>query len=110
MVSLQNSILTASLSSKSQAAIFPEGKEHLWEHTGNTSLSNVKDALLSRAQLPDLAQHIKIKPHDLTAEMLHAIAGKPNVIIIGADGGHSNVCNTFAAAQFPIDDDQVSSS
>lgn len=97
-VSLHNSVLSASLSSETQAALFPEGKEHLWEHTANTTASSVEDALLRRAQSPALAQHIKLKSHNLSKEMLHAIASKPNVIIIIADGDHSAVCNTFAAA------------
>ena len=97
-VSLNNSVLSASLSSETQAALFPAGKEHLWEHAVNTSLSSIDDALLRRAQGPALAQHIKLKSHDLSKEMLHAIASKPNVVIISADADHSATCSTFATA------------
>ena len=81
--------------------MFPEGKQHLWEDMSNMSISNVEEALLRRAQSPDLAQHIIFKEHDLSKEVLQAIARKPHVIIIGTDGDRSAICNSFAAAQIP---------
>lgn len=81
--------------------MFPEGKQHLWEDTSNVSISNVEEALLRRAQSPELAKHIIFKDHDLSKEVLRAIASKPHVIIVGAVGGRSTVCNSFAAAQIP---------
>ena len=81
--------------------MLPEGKQHLWEDTSNMSISNVEEALLKRAQSPELAQHITFKDHDLSKEVLRAIASKPHVIIVGAIGGCSTICNSFAAAQIP---------
>lgn len=81
--------------------MFPEGKQHIWEDTGNMSVSNVEEALLRRAQSPDLAQHIIFKEHDLSKEVLQAIASKPHVIIVDADSGASTICKSFAAAQIP---------
>ena len=81
--------------------MFPEGKQHLWEDMSNMSVSNAEEALLRRAQAPELAQHIIFKDHDLSKDILQAIANKPHVIIIGADGGRSSICNSFAATQIP---------
>lgn len=97
--------MNAAVSSHTQAAIFPEGKQQLWEDTGNTSISKAEEALLRRAQSPDFAQHIVFNDRDLSKEILEGISQKPHVIIIGTDGGHSTICSSFAAAQ--ITDQQV---
>ena len=89
------------MSLETQAVVFPEGKEHLWEDTGSVTVSQVEEALLRRAQSPAFAQHIIVKPYDLSKEMLQDIANKPHAIIIGADGGLSTVCSSFAATHIP---------
>lgn len=99
--SLHSSVISAALSLETQAAMFPEDKEHLWEDTGNLTVSQVEEALLRRAQSPTFAQHIILKPYDLSKEMLQDIANKPHAIIISADGSPSAVCSSFAATQIP---------
>jgi len=99
--SLQNAIVTATLSSDTLAAIFSRGKEQHWEHAANISISSVEEALLKHAQCARLAQHIKFKSYDLSEEMLQTIAGKPNAIIVGADGSRSTVRAGFFRVQPP---------
>ncbi len=91
--------MNAAFSSDTQAALFPEGnkdKEHLWEDMDNMTVSQVEEALLRRAQSPTFAQHIILKPCDLSKEMLTDIANKPHAIIISTDSCLSTVCSSFA--------------
>ena len=96
---MHNEILTASLTADTQAAILAQGKEQLWEGTFNTSTINLEQALLKHAQSPALLQHIQFKQYDLSKHVLRAIASRPNVIIIGADGHQSTIRNLFPSAE-----------
>ncbi|KAL3138559.1 hypothetical protein ABBQ32_006333 [Trebouxia sp. C0010 RCD-2024] len=87
--------------------MFPEGEEHLWEDTGNLTVSQVEDTLLKHAQSPKFAQHIILKPYDLSKEMLQDIANKPYAIIISADGSLSTVCSSLAVTQIPQAEQEV---
>ena len=98
-VAVQMQVLSATLSLETQAALFPEEQQQYWEHTYSASRSELQQALLSRAQSPELRQHICFKPYHLSHDMLRAIAAKPDVIIIGADGGNSTVRNALALGQ-----------
>lgn len=96
---LQHEILSASLTADTQAAISAQGKEQLWEGTYNTSTIKMEQALLKRAQSPALLQHIQFKQYDLSKHVLRAIASRPNVIIVGADGYQSTVRTLFPSAE-----------
>jgi hypothetical protein len=101
IVTLQNDILSATLSPSAQAAVFAQSKERHWQHAVNTSATKVEQALLRYAQSPALSQHIEFKLYDLTGDMLHTIAGKPNVVIVGATGSRSAVRSLLVPAQEP---------
>ena len=110
IVTLQNDILSASLSPNAQAAVFAPSKEWHWQHAVNTSVAKVEQALLTYAQSPALSQHIEFKLYDLAGDMLHTIASKPNVVIVGANGSQSAVRNLLAPAQEPQIEQVVSTS
>lgn len=99
IVTLQNDILSASLSSNAQAAVFAPSKERHWQHAVNTSIAKVEQALLRYALSPALSQHIEFKLCALAGDMLHAIASKPNVVIVGASGNQSAVSSLLVPAQ-----------
>ncbi|KAL0051564.1 hypothetical protein WJX82_009947 [Trebouxia sp. C0006] len=101
IVTLQNDILSASLSPNAQAAVFAQSKERHWQHAVNTSIAKVEQALLRHAQSPALSQHIEFKLCDLAEDMLHAIASKPNVVIVGATGSQSAVRSLLVPAREP---------
>ena len=101
IVTLQNDILSASLSPNAQAAVFAQSKERHWQHAVNTSIAKVEQALLRYAQSPALSKHIEFKLCDLAGDMLHAIASKPNVVIVGATGSQSAVRSLLVPAREP---------
>ena len=101
IVTLQNDILSASLSPNAQAAVFAQSKERHWQHAVNTSIAKAKQALLRYAQSPALSQHIEFKLYDLAGDMLHTIASKPNVVIVGATGSQSAVRSLLVPAREP---------
>ena len=101
IVTLQNDVLSASLSPNAQAAVFAQSKERHWQHAVNTSIAKAKQALLRYAQSPALSQHIEFKLYDLAGDMLHTIASKPNVVIVGATGSQSAVRSLLVSAQGP---------
>lgn len=88
---MQGHMLSSACSLETQAALFPLGRQQLWQQACSISVPDMQHALLERAQCPELAERICFKPHEVTTEMLKAIASKPNVVIIGADGGDSVV-------------------
>ncbi len=100
-MTLQNDILSASLSPNAQAAVFARSKEQHWQHAVNTSIAKVEQALLRYAQSPALSQHIEFNLYDLAGDMLHTIASKPNVVIVGANGNQSAVRSLLVPAQEP---------
>ena len=95
VVTLQSEILSCSFSLDTLAAVIPPVKEQHWEHATNTSIARLEEGLLKRAQSPALAQRIKLKPYELSRDMLQLIAGRPNAIIVGADGSQSPVRTEF---------------
>ncbi|DBB00114.1 TPA: hypothetical protein ACH3X1_013965 [Trebouxia sp. C0004] len=101
IATLQNDIFSASLSPNAQAAVFAQSKERHWQHAANTSIAKVEQALLRYAQSPALSQHINFKLYDLAGDMLHTIASKPNVVIVGATGSRSAVRSLLVPAQEP---------
>lgn len=101
IVTLQNDVLSASLSPNAQAAVFAQSKEQHWPHAVNTSIAKVEQALLRYAQSPALSQHIEFKLCDLAGDLLHTIASKPNVVIVGATGSQSAVRSLLMPEQEP---------
>ena len=109
-VAVQRQVLSATLSSETQSALFPEDQQQYWEHTYSASLSQLQQALLSRAQSPEMRQHICFKPYHLSHDMLRTIAAKPHVVIIGADGGNSTVRAELALGQHSYTEEVTASS
>ena len=101
IVTLQSDIFSASLSPSAQAAVFAQSKQQHPQLAVNISIAKVEQALLRYAQSPAFSKHIEFKLCDLAGDMLHAIASKPNVVIVGATGSQSAVRSLLVPAREP---------